>query len=330
MFDDTGIADVYVLEYCTSRVTGIDSGSGDTVHECMLPPPCRRSLALSPTGRHLAIGCDDSSALVYDTATLTLIATCATLTSSRSVAYSPDGAWLAATDGLTVRLFDAASETYTQTSSRTIPGDGRSLCRLAFHSLSTSLVVSSYGGSMLAVVSVPALETLRSINITEAVPEYVSFDTSFATYNDVIAVTGSKVVPVLDYATLAIVHILSCFNQPIKAVALTPDNTLIALGGDDKRVSVFVAASFDPYSIIDCPNDVMSIAFISENALVAGIYMHEVMVYDVQAGVLLMQFNSHQDEPTSIAVVKKALCKLFSVVVVLMVPLNLQSLQGRF
>ena len=202
---------VWDLETRTGTATNLSGGA--------------TAVALSPDGGTLASANPEGEVQLLDLASDQVVATLSGHTPPiRSLAFSPDGALLAAGAADAIRLWDLAAQT-----SSLLPVEAAAV---AFSPDGTRLV----SGSEYGVVSLWDLATRTDVRLVSGAADRGIQTVAFSPAGTLVAAGGDfSLVELWDVATGQSVAVLegqgvSYGTRPVRSVAFSPDGTLLAFG----------------------------------------------------------------------------------------------------
>lgn len=216
-------------------------------HELMIYP-----IAISPDGQRIATGGWDGTVRFWDAASGDSIAAVRTLTLGeggvivRDLAYSPDGAWIAATS----ETWRTAAEHVQRWIVLLNAATGEVVSRhtgfggvvtIAFHPSGQRLAAATTG--LVRVWSMPGFEQVGQVDYDSAGGNALGYSPD----GRVLAIVSPDFsVRLVDSESLNVLHRLVGHTDRVKHVAFSPDGRLVATASDDQTVRLWQASTGEP------------------------------------------------------------------------------------
>ena len=261
------------------RLTIANILTAETIEQIALPaePAC---VALSPRGNIAIVG---SASRTYSVSfgENTHVASLST-SGSCAAAFSPDAAFLA-TGGETGRIRIYRVDTLDQISD--CNNHYKAIRALCF-SPSSTLLVSCGDDESVYAWSAPELIKLRKfIPFAKRVPDSVIFLTE-----STIAIGCYHVLRVMNIISGETVIGLTDYSEAIFTLAVSPDGSRLASGGDDKTVKIYDTATFNRQRLIKCENHVRQVCFIDNHIVLACVRDSEAILIDIESRTAIQKF----------------------------------------
>jgi WD40 repeat protein/tRNA A-37 threonylcarbamoyl transferase component Bud32 len=235
-----------------------------------------QGIDFSPDGKMIATGGDDSVVRFWDAADLKSIKRLDLDSWSRTIAFSPDGRWLAAsvTDqangvvNLPFKLWNC--HTWQEIESPIeFRGGARSLC---FAHDSSALAIASADGIVAVLDSRTWQQTSRhDLHQRSAAGWLRLLHGSVFLHDNRTLVTGDNAgrVIVWDTKKQRLLHSWQAHSAGIRAMALSPDGRSLATGGYDHSVTLWHTATWRAMLTLEHPATVYAIAFSHNGGILA-------------------------------------------------------------
>ncbi len=253
------------------------------------PPGLLNVVAFSPDGATLAVGCTDSTVMIWDRGSWTMSYTLRRHKGGRvrAVAFSPDNKTLATagSDGI-ARLWDYRSQT--------------ALCALRGHTRSVNTVAWSPDGETLATGSSDGSIRLwdgqsgAALQVLNFHWGYVSTLT-FSPADMLVSGGKDRVVRVIDYRSGQLLRKLEGHMELVSAVAFSPDGLTLATASADQTVKLWNYWSVRARRTIKTTEGfVQALAFSPHGELATGSSHGSLKLWDVQSGAEVHTFDGEQ------------------------------------
>ena len=278
----TPVPRVLLADAEAKKLTVANILTAESIESVTLPaePIC---VALSPRGNIAIVG---SASRTYSVSfgMNTHVASLST-SGACAAAFSPDAVFLA-TGGEAGRIRVYRVDTLDQISD--CHNHYRAIKALSF-SPSSTLLVSSGEDECVYTWSAPELIKLQKfIPFNKRVPDSVIFLTE-----STIAIGCYHVLRVMNINSGDTVIGLTDYSEAIFTLAISPDGSRLASGGDDKTVKIYDAATFNRQRLIKCENHVKQVCFIDNHILLACVKASEAIIIDIESRTAIQKFASN-------------------------------------
>ena len=289
------------IDSAARRIHSVNATHGDDMKTAALRDE-PWDIALSPSRNHLAVAIN-SATLIMDPSALDIIQDMREH-GSTALAYSADSQYFAIGDNPSVTLFTVHSSlsssaedgTYRMTAKR---GDKHTdiVGSLQF-SPSSSILASGSWDRTTVVWSVPELSPIRSLGGHVLDVNVVLFIDS----NRLVTGSDDHMIRVWDAVSGACVKMTSEHAEEVKTLALSPNQSLLAVGGCGSDTLLFDTATLQVRHTIKAGERVHSLAFLNGDTILLGIRGMKLAAFSVTSGQPIAQYALHAD-PRKILVV---------------------------
>jgi WD40 repeat protein len=213
-----------------------------------------------------------------------------------SVAFSPDGQWLASASVRDVKLWSSTPGSLV----RTLPGQSGNLRPVAFSPNGQSFVSASDGGT-IELWDTTSGSRVRTFSGHERAVTFVAFGPDKRLFASA-SVDGTVKLWVWDTASGSPLRTLSAHQGPVTSVAFSSDGQSLASAGNDGTVRLWDVPSGgqirffinqDPVRSVALSPAGRSMAFSSNDGTIK--------IWNISSGALLLTLSGHEGEVNSVA-----------------------------
>jgi WD40 repeat protein len=254
------------------------------------------SLALSPDGRRIATGDFHGAIVLWDTRTLDATATLRQGTGAvQALAFSPDGATLAAAGSGRTVLWDVAAARERQV----LQGGHRDTSRLVWHPSGATLFSASRNEPQVMVWDAATGTQRGTLASDRTIALAISPDGStLAT-----AANRSREVVLWNPADRSRLAVLQGHDGPVRTLAFSRDGALLASAGEDATIRVWdVAAAALRTKLEGQPDRIETVAFSPDGMqLASGSNNRTIMLWDMARGRPQELLRGHSNSLMNVA-----------------------------
>ena len=246
-------------------------------------------LALNPSGNIISIAEGSDGISFNDTTAMTTIYRMDCSGWVLCVAWSLDGQYIAAgmRSGEVIII-----DSLTRSIISEVKSHGRGVNTVSFNRTSDKLSSGSDDGTAI-IYTVPDLTVLTTLEgHTNAI--YCSLF-----LHDDRVVTGSKdeTIRVWDADGNAI-HIIKEHSSAVYSLAVSPDGKVLVSGGADNKLCIYDSDTYEMMASISCEKAVISLCFINNSIVLAGVHKSGMIAVDVQTGKVIKKYDGEYIWPS--------------------------------
>ena len=258
--------------YAIDGATGVQKNAVNLVAHTL-------ALAVRPDHEHIAVATDTGTLILNSS--LKVMHTLVTH-NTHAVAYSSDGSYIAAGEAsgsFQVRLYNT-----TSFYDHVADGAGHldAVRGVAFSPKSTSIVSCSKDHTAIvwAVPSMTARHVLTGHKQSVRAVAYIS--------ESIVATGGhDKIICFWDVETAKCIHELKSHSDMVNVLALSTDGKSLISGSDDHTIKISDIYTYACKATVKCPGIISSMCVAEGSQLIVGVPKHQVMIVDIDTGVIL-------------------------------------------